>query len=169
MSNCFVFFSFSFQKQNAYNIVIIILPDSERFYIKALRKHRILHVFFPTENHCEHVNFYILRSPVACLSELWSSCRGPGQAPPPPPQHTHFFHKKLWHTCNMKRTALGTSLLIWDANGHRTPEFMLHSLNSLPEVVLLPPSPIHRKAPSYLHLLSSLSPTTQPPDLILQS
>lgn len=83
MSNCFVFFSFSFQKQNAYNIVIIILPDSERFYIKALRKHRILHVFFPTENHCEHVNFYILRSPVACLSELWSSCRGPGQAPPP--------------------------------------------------------------------------------------
>lgn len=43
MSNCFVFFSFSFQKQNAYNIVIIILPDSERFYIKALRKHRILH------------------------------------------------------------------------------------------------------------------------------
>lgn len=89
--------------------------------------------------------------------------------PPPPPQHTHFFHKKLWHTCNMKRTALGTSLLIWDANGHRTPEFMLHSLNSLPEVVLLPPSPIHRKAPSYLHLLSSLSPTTQPPDLILRS
>lgn len=23
-----------------------MLPDSERFYIKALRKHRILHVFF---------------------------------------------------------------------------------------------------------------------------
>lgn len=166
MSNCFVFFSFSFQKQNAYNIVIIILPDSERFYIKALRKHRILHVFFPTENHCEHVNFYILRSPVACLSELWSSCRGPGQAPPP---HHSIHTSSTRNSGTLVRTALGTSLLIWDANGHRTPEFMLHSLNSLPEVVLLPPSPIHRKAPSYLHLLSSLSPTTQPPDLILRS
>lgn len=86
-----------------------------------------------------------------------------------PPPHHSIHTSSTRNSGTLVRTALGTSLLIWDANGHRTPEFMLHSLNSLPEVVLLPPSPIHRKAPSYLHLLSSLSPTTQPPDLILRS